>query len=66
MLAIKSDIFAKSELCIWALIFLADKMQKEISVIKYTESIEIKTNQLLRELHGYILPRLLSIMKVFT
>ena len=49
VLAIESDKFAKSELWIWALISLVDKVQRETSIIKHTESIEIKTNQLFRE-----------------
>lgn len=51
VLAIESDTFAKSELWIWALISLRDKMQRKTSVIKHTESIEIKTNRLFRERH---------------
>ena len=38
VLAIESDTFAKSELWIWALISLRDKMQRKTSVIKHTES----------------------------
>lgn len=35
VLAIESDPFAKSKLCIWALISLVDKMQRETSIIKH-------------------------------
>ena len=51
LLAVEPDPFAKSELWIWALISLVDKMQRETSVTKHTEPIEIKTNQLFRERH---------------
>ena len=56
VLAIESDKFAKSELWIWALISLVDKVQRETSIIKHTESIEIKTNQLFRERRWFLSP----------